>query len=245
MVATREISARGLPPRRWAFLYQVQPATDPNVGFRLSAALLGKDGEWAHGLTFAAAQIVLAGLSGIPFPHATKCPIPVLGCVDQFKLLSSLMSPDPQWDMYRSVRGGQQNARGLTPLGEVAIKEMMKLGMIIDIDHMSDLAANANPGARASRHQPRAMEFARPVSRCGGAAPVPVRGQAVGLQRRRRRAHRPVSRTSRTSAWAAKRSISSSARPTSSRSCGTRSRSPRDRCGDALAGCVRPALRSS
>jgi hypothetical protein len=36
----------------------------------------------------------------------------------------------------------QVNARGLTPLGEFAVKEMMKLGMLIDVDHMSQKAAN-------------------------------------------------------------------------------------------------------
>ena len=34
------------------------------------------------------------------------------------------------------------NTRTLTTEGEIAIKEMMKLGMLIDIDHMSQLAAN-------------------------------------------------------------------------------------------------------
>lgn len=37
---------------------------------------------------------------------------------------------------------GHMNSRGLTPLGEDAIKEMMKLGMMIDIDHMSQKSAN-------------------------------------------------------------------------------------------------------
>jgi len=36
---------------------------------------------------------------------------------------------------------GHRNAQGLTPLGELAIKEMMKRGMIIDIDHMSHKSA--------------------------------------------------------------------------------------------------------
>lgn len=35
---------------------------------------------------------------------------------------------------------GHKNRLGLTPLGEFAIKEMMKRGMIIDLDHMSDRA---------------------------------------------------------------------------------------------------------
>ena len=41
---------------------------------------------------------------------------------------------------------GHRNARGLTPLGEIAIKEMMKRGMIIDIDHMSQKTADATLG---------------------------------------------------------------------------------------------------
>jgi hypothetical protein len=38
---------------------------------------------------------------------------------------------------------GHRNARGLTPVGAIAIREMMKRGMIIDIDHMSTKAADA------------------------------------------------------------------------------------------------------
>jgi microsomal dipeptidase-like Zn-dependent dipeptidase len=38
---------------------------------------------------------------------------------------------------------GHRNALGLTPAGEIAIREMMKRGMIIDIDHMSQKTADA------------------------------------------------------------------------------------------------------
>ncbi|HXI88256.1 MAG TPA: membrane dipeptidase, partial [Parvularculaceae bacterium] len=37
---------------------------------------------------------------------------------------------------------GEKNALGLTPLGRFAIKYMMHLGMLIDIDHMSEAAAD-------------------------------------------------------------------------------------------------------
>jgi microsomal dipeptidase-like Zn-dependent dipeptidase len=37
---------------------------------------------------------------------------------------------------------GEKNKLGLTPIGVVAIKEMMRLGMLIDIDHMSQAAAD-------------------------------------------------------------------------------------------------------
>ncbi len=46
---------------------------------------------------------------------------------------------------------GHMNSKGLTPLGEGAIKEMMRLGMMIDIDHMSQKSAN------------RALEIAKSV----------------------------------------------------------------------------------
>ena len=38
---------------------------------------------------------------------------------------------------------GHRNARGLTPQGIIAVKEMMKRGMIVDIDHMSQNTADA------------------------------------------------------------------------------------------------------
>lgn len=47
---------------------------------------------------------------------------------------------------------GDENSKGLTRLGEFAIKEMMRRGMLIDIDHMSQKSAN------------RALELAEAVS---------------------------------------------------------------------------------
>lgn len=38
---------------------------------------------------------------------------------------------------------GHRNARGLSPFGSIAVREMMKRGMIIDIDHMSQRTADA------------------------------------------------------------------------------------------------------
>ncbi|MCB9234669.1 MAG: membrane dipeptidase [Bacteroidia bacterium] len=43
---------------------------------------------------------------------------------------------------YESSPTGHRNVQGLTPLGKIAIREMMRLGMIIDIDHMSEKSAN-------------------------------------------------------------------------------------------------------
>lgn len=41
---------------------------------------------------------------------------------------------------YPSCSGGNKNALGLTPAGISAVNEMMRLGMLIDIDHMSELS---------------------------------------------------------------------------------------------------------
>jgi len=54
-----------------------------------------------------------------------------------------------------SPGSGHQNARGLTVQGEFAIKEMMRRGMLIDIDHMSQKSAN------------RALEIAEAVAHGG------------------------------------------------------------------------------
>lgn len=39
---------------------------------------------------------------------------------------------------FPGVMEGHRNSKGLTPLGEFALQEMMKLGMIVDLDHMGE-----------------------------------------------------------------------------------------------------------
>jgi microsomal dipeptidase-like Zn-dependent dipeptidase len=66
---------------------------------------------------------------------------------------------------------GHKNARGLTPLGKFAVKEMMKRGMMIDIDHMSqrvvtDVLAMAEDNAvgyplNSGHNSPRALGMVR------------------------------------------------------------------------------------
>ena len=82
----------------------------------------------------------LAALSGTPYPPAMslQCPIPILGCWKTFKTLQSIFTPNPAYAVYSATPGGHVNKKGLSELGKFAVLEMMKLGMIIDIDHMSD-----------------------------------------------------------------------------------------------------------
>lgn len=120
-------------------LYKIQSSSsvDPMIAHRLGAGL---DGAGNLGV-----KAALDAASGIPFPPALNvnpldsrfCPVPTLGCWEKFKLIAGLLAPDPTYVSYAATPGGHVNAKGLTPLGEVAIKEMMRLGMIIDIDHMS------------------------------------------------------------------------------------------------------------
>lgn len=61
----------------------------------------------------------------------------------QYELMTRFfLTPDPLTDTYRFVPGGHRNAKGLTTIGEAGIREMMRLGMIIDIDHMSEKSAD-------------------------------------------------------------------------------------------------------
>lgn len=66
-----------------------------------------------------------------------------------------------------SCPAGHQNVRGLTAQGEFAIREMMRHGMLIDIDHMSQKSAN------------RALEIAEAVPRGG----YPLNSGHNGLRR--------------------------------------------------------------
>jgi hypothetical protein len=63
-----------------------------------------------------------------------------IGCWSTFRTIRGLLTPPGEWQDYASIPGGHMNNKGLTSAGKVAIKEMMKLGMLIDIDHMSDLS---------------------------------------------------------------------------------------------------------
>jgi microsomal dipeptidase-like Zn-dependent dipeptidase len=49
---------------------------------------------------------------------------------------------------------GEKNAQPLTPLGVVAIKEMMRLGMLIDIDHMDQASADQALALARQFHYP-------------------------------------------------------------------------------------------
>jgi microsomal dipeptidase-like Zn-dependent dipeptidase len=121
------------------YYFRVMTSSDPAVAYHASLTLgpLGLDNGLILGL-----QGLLKGLGQIPAPcfNNIRCfppPGKVLCCGSYEKVLKSL-SPSPDLEAYKLISPGHVNQLGLTPLGEVAINEMMKLGLIIDVDHMSE-----------------------------------------------------------------------------------------------------------
>lgn len=86
---------------------------------------------------------ILEGIGQIPAPcfnDLIKCSPPPgkVKCCGSYENIMNIMNPSPELDAYKFIPAGHMNARGLSSLGEVAINEMMKLGIMIDIDHMGD-----------------------------------------------------------------------------------------------------------
>jgi len=93
---------------------------------------------------------VFRSLSGIPYPPALNadptspnfCPAPILGCWRTYKILNGILNPPSDYQNYAAIPKGHVNDMGLSGIGSFAVKEMMRLGMLIDIDHMSDRSQN-------------------------------------------------------------------------------------------------------
>ncbi len=87
---------------------------------------------------------LLQAIGAMPAPcfnDLLKCqPFPpgAVRCCGSFPKITQILKPTTQFDAYKRISPGHVNSRSLTPLGEAAINEMMKLGMIIDVDHMSE-----------------------------------------------------------------------------------------------------------
>ena len=124
--------------------FEIESAPDERIRFHLKPPMEAKTME-----TF---RIILKLIEGFPFPWPGN-PDSTLGgmfrreheyeVVKKF-FLSPLSIPE--------IPGGHRNRKGLSDLGITALDEMMKLGMMIDVDHMSE---------RSVRD---AMEFAKASS---------------------------------------------------------------------------------
>jgi microsomal dipeptidase-like Zn-dependent dipeptidase len=75
----------------------------------------------------------------------------VRGAALDFRLKQMLDSPD--YDQV-AVGEGHANAVGLTRIGRTAIEEMMRLGMVVDVDHMSEAAVDETLDLAEGRQYP-------------------------------------------------------------------------------------------
>ena len=76
-------------------------------------------------------------------------PLLVMVGVDQGAVIQAIIPLPGNYPIYPTAANapnGVRNALGLTDLGRYAIKEMMNLGMMIDVDHMSQEAFTGNSG---------------------------------------------------------------------------------------------------
>ncbi len=132
--ANRFSATQPLPPDIGAAVpgmsFQIEHAPDPLVTKRIGLPL---DNVWSVGLAGA-----VAAIENMPSP--TGLPMRVfLEGESEYKVLTRFfLTPDPATEVWKTVPGGHRNKRTLQSKGRVAIREMMRLGMIIDLDHMSE-----------------------------------------------------------------------------------------------------------
>ncbi|HEX2574688.1 MAG TPA: membrane dipeptidase [Polyangia bacterium] len=149
-----------LPPNIGAYVqgtsFQVETAPDGRVTFRLKPPL-----EWWLGLVLKAAIEFIESIPNpIPFDNLFRPTMKeVLAGESEYQVVKYyFLTPDIGQAQWGSVPGGHRNQKGLSTWGEIALNEMMRLGVMVDIDHMSERAAN------------RAIEIASSIG--GGGYPV-------------------------------------------------------------------------
>jgi microsomal dipeptidase-like Zn-dependent dipeptidase len=127
------------------YLFKVVTSPDPNVTYNATALspVLGSEN-----ITIITLKAALTALGELPAPcvkfHDPSCflhPPGKIKCCGNYQKVLDTLTATPEWEAYKIIPPGHVNSLGLTPLGEVAINEMMKLGMIIDVDHMSQRCA--------------------------------------------------------------------------------------------------------
>lgn len=110
--------------------YSVEHAPDPLVKFKLAPVIPNSDLSWIRPLVkmieLLAGPVILA-LENEPEYRVVK---------------SYFLTPDPTTTKYDKIKAGHRNTKPLHQAGEVALAEMMRLGMLIDIDHASEKAVD-------------------------------------------------------------------------------------------------------
>lgn len=122
--------------------FSIESSFGRNIAYRANATNgpLGFENGLILGL-----RGILEGIGQLPAPcfnDLFKCSPPPgkVICCGSYEKVVRAFTPGPELDAYKFVSGGHVNSLGLTRLGEVAVNEMMRLGMLIDIDHMSEKA---------------------------------------------------------------------------------------------------------
>ncbi|HEY2946716.1 MAG TPA: membrane dipeptidase [Vicinamibacteria bacterium] len=120
------------------YLYHIMTSPDPNVAY--DARLLAETGVENFAIVNLRPALQAVGETPAPCFNDISCfpPPGKVRCCGSYQSIVNQLSPSPDWEVYRFIPTGHVNTLGLTPLGEVAIDEMMKLKIIIDVDHMSE-----------------------------------------------------------------------------------------------------------
>ena len=155
------VPASLLPPVLPGEYCDVETAPDPRIGFTLSTMNFGE-----KFIIRTLAEIVELG--GLPLLPPPPIPDPILLTAittanvailvakpivdpvitalkfsEQYQLLKKYyLDPNLIADKYARTRAGHRNVLGLFDLGKFAVAEMMRQGMMIDVDHASERSVN-------------------------------------------------------------------------------------------------------
>ncbi len=123
------------------YYFQVSQSSDLNIN--LNAGPIGGPFFGVENRAIVTVRALLEAIGFLPAPcfDLFSCPIPpgMVRCCGNYQTIVNVFQTTPAFDTYRLIPTGHVNVRGLTDnFGETAIEEMMRLGIIIDLDHMSE-----------------------------------------------------------------------------------------------------------
>lgn len=124
--------------------FNVTTATDPNIRYKADFTIdnnMTPPGFENASIMGIKAVLELHGeLPGCVNASSPECLLPPgkAKCCGSYQRILNVLQPSPELDAYKLIPGGHMNNNGLTTLGEIAINEMMKTGMMIDVDHMGE-----------------------------------------------------------------------------------------------------------
>ena len=140
--------------------FTVEHSADPFVTY--DASQIEELPIAGTGASISVLRGLLEGLGELPFPCFDASCSFQLRCCGSIEEITDLIAPAAELEAYATIAPGHVNTLGLTPLGEVAIDELMRLSMFIDLDHMSEKAMT------------RVVELAEGVGHTTGTAGYPL-----------------------------------------------------------------------